>query len=196
MARLVRISFSGEHAYELAVPARYGEDLFRLLLARAEELGGGPYGMEALNVLRLEKGLLTHAEIHGRTTAYDVGLGRMVSTKKDCIGKTMSERPGLTDPARERLVGLKPAGEIQLITAGAHLFAPADAATRENDQGYVTSACFSPTLGHTLGLAFLKNGPERIGETVKMVDHMRGVETLCEVIDPVVFDPEGGRLRG
>ena len=48
----------------------------------------------------------------------------------------------------------------------------------------------------TLGLAFLKNGPERIGETVKMVDHMRGVETLCEVIDPVVFDPEGGRLRG
>ena len=195
-ARLFRISFSGEHAYELAVPARYGDDLFRLLVARAEELGGGPYGMEALNVLRLEKGLITHAEIHGRTTAFDIGMGRMVSAKKDCIGKTMSERPGLTDPARERLVGLKPAGNIQQITAGAHLFAPGDEVTRENDQGYVTSACYSPTLGHTLGLAFLKNGPERIGETVKMVDHMRGIETICEVIDPVVFDPEGGRLRG
>jgi len=194
--RLFRISFSGEHAYELAVPARYGDSLFRALVARAEGMGGGAYGMEALNVLRIEKGLITHAEIHGRTTAFDIGMGRMVSAKKDCIGKTLSQRPGLTDPERERLVGLKPAGAVKLITAGGHLFAQDAAPVRQNDQGYVTSAGFSPTLGHVVALGFLRRGPERIGEVVKMVDHLRGVETLCEVVDPVFFDPEGGRVRG
>ena len=136
--RLFRISFSGEHAYELAVPARYGDSLFRLLLARAEELDGGAYGMEALNVLRIEKGFITHAEIHGRVTAFDIGMGRMVSAKKDCIGKTMSERPGLSGPEREQLVGLKPVGEVKQVIAGAHLFAPGAEAVRENDQGYIT----------------------------------------------------------
>jgi sarcosine oxidase subunit alpha len=194
--RLFRISFSGEHAYELAVPARYGDSLFRLLLSEAEVRGGAAYGMEALNVLRIEKGFITHAEIHGRTTAFDIGMGRMVSAKKDCIGKTMSERPGLKDPARERLVGLRPVAQDGKLIAGAHLFAPGAAATRVNDQGYITSVAHSPTLGHMLALGFLKNGPERIGEQVKMVDHLRGLETLCEVTDPVAFDPEGGRVRG
>ena len=67
-ARLFRISFSGEEGYEIAVPTAYGEALFRDLLSKAETLGGGAYGMEALNVLRIEKGFITHAEIHGRVT--------------------------------------------------------------------------------------------------------------------------------
>ena len=74
-------------------------------MARAETLGGGAYGMEALNVLRLEKGFITHSEIHGRVTADDVGMGRMVSAKKDCIGKTASLRPGLSGEHREQLGG-------------------------------------------------------------------------------------------
>ena len=106
--RLFRISFSGEEGYELAVPARYGESLFRALVAHAEAMGGGPYGMEALNVLRIEKGFITHAEIHGRVTAFDIGMERMVSGRKDCVGKTMSERPGLSGSGREQLVGLRP----------------------------------------------------------------------------------------
>jgi glycine cleavage system aminomethyltransferase T len=80
--RLFRISFSGEHAYEVAVPARYGAALWRYLVSQAETLGGGPYGMEALNVLRIEKGHITHAEIHGRTTAFDIGMERMVSAPR------------------------------------------------------------------------------------------------------------------
>ena len=111
--RLFRISFSGEHAYEVAVPSRFGDSLFRLLVARAEALGGCPYGMEALNVMRIEKGFITHAEIHGRITAFDIGMGRMVSAKKDCIGKTMSEREGLCEDSREQLVGLKPVGAVK-----------------------------------------------------------------------------------
>ncbi len=194
--RLFRISFSGEHAYEIAVPARYGDSLYRMLLARAQTLGGGAYGMEALNVLRIEKGFITHAEIHGRTTAFDIGMGRMISAKKDCVGKAAAARPGLIDPKREQLVGLKPVGAVKQLTAGAHLFNPDDEATRVNDQGYVTSVGFSPTLDSFLGLGFLRNGRARHGQTVRMVDHLRGIETLCEVCDPVFFDPEGGRARG
>jgi heterotetrameric sarcosine oxidase alpha subunit len=193
--RLFRISFSGEHAYEIAVPARYGDSLFRLLLSRAEAHGGGAYGMEALNVLRIEKGFITHAEIHGRTTADDIGLSRMVSARKDCIGKTMRQRAGLSGPEREQLVGLKPVGEVKLLTAGAHLFDTEDEPERVNDKGYVTSVAFSPTLDRIVGLAFLKNGRARHGQKVRVVDHLRDLETLCEVVDPVAFDPEGERVR-
>ncbi|SMY08576.1 sarcosine oxidase subunit alpha family protein [Flavimaricola marinus] len=194
--RLFRISFSGEMAYEVAVPVGYGESLYRLLAAQAEVMGGGPYGMEALNVLRIEKGFITHAEIHGRTTAFDIGMDRMVRLKKDCIGQAASRRPGLLDEDREQLVGLKPVHAGGKLTAGAHLFEQTAEAVRENDQGYVTSVAPSPTLGHMIALGFLKRGRARHGEVVRLVDHLRDVETLCEVCDPVFFDPEGGRLRG
>jgi sarcosine oxidase subunit alpha len=194
--RLFRISFSGEHAYEVAVPARYGEALFRDLLARAEMLGGGAYGMEALNVLRIEKGHITHAEIHGRTTAFDIGFERMVSAKKDCIGKDAALREGLVGPERQQLVGLRPVDGSVQVTAGAHLFNDGDAAVRVNDKGYVTSVCYSPTLKSYLALGFLQNGRARHGQTVKLVDHLRNIETLCEVCDPVFYDSEGGRVRG
>lgn len=194
--RLFRISFSGEQGFELAVPARFGDSLFRLLVTHAEALGGGPYGMEALNVLRIEKGFVTHAEIHGRVTAADIGMGGMISAKKDCIGKFMANRPGLTEAGREQMVGLRPAGSVKLLTAGAHLFDAGAEAIRENDQGYITSAGYSPTLETSLALGFLKDGQSRHGETVRMVDHLRGVEAMCLVTDPVAFDPKGERVRG
>ncbi|QPM89193.1 sarcosine oxidase subunit alpha family protein [Pseudooceanicola algae] len=194
--RLFRISFSGELAYEIAVPARYGESLFRQLVARAEALDGGAYGMEALNILRLEKGLLTHAELHGRTTAFDLGLQRMMSQAKPFIGQAAASRPGLIDGEREQLVGLRPVGTVKQMTAGAFLFEEDAAPQRQNAQGYITSAGFSPTLQSTLALGFLANGPDRHGETLRMVDHLRGVVALCEVCDPVFLDPEGDRARG
>ncbi len=193
--RLFRISFSGEHGYEIAVPARFGESLFRLLVSRAEEIGGGPYGMEALNVLRIEKGFITHAEIHGRITAFDLGMQRMVSEKKDCIGKTSASRPGLLDSEREQLIALKPVGSVKQIVAGAHLFDLNDDPVRENDRGYITSVGFSPTFGHFIGLGFFKGGQARLGEQIKMVDHLRGIETECEIINTVSFDTKGDRLR-
>ncbi|RGP36584.1 sarcosine oxidase subunit alpha family protein [Pseudotabrizicola alkalilacus] len=193
-ARLFRISFSGEEGYELAVPTRYGEALFRDLTARAETMGGGLYGMEALNVLRIEKGFITHAEIHGRTTAFDIGMEKMVSGKKDCIGKVAATRAGLVGPEREQMVGLMPlTGSV--LTAGAHLFAQGADLVRENATGYVTSVGYSPTLHSHLALGFLKNGRARHGETVRLVDRLRGVDVLCTVTDPVFHDPKGEKLR-
>ncbi|WP_282051875.1 sarcosine oxidase subunit alpha family protein [Phaeobacter inhibens] len=195
-ARLFRISFSGEEAYELAVPARYGESLFGELLRRAEGLGGGAYGLEALNVLRIEKGFLTHAEINGTATLHDLGFGGMLRSGKSCVGREMALREGLVDKARMRLVGIKPTGAVQQLTAGAHLFDPEDPVTRAHDQGYVTSVCYAPTLGHMIGLALIKAGPDRIGDPIRMVDHTAGLDTLCEIVEPVFFDPEGERARG
>jgi sarcosine oxidase subunit alpha len=147
-------------------------------------------------VLRIEKGFITHAEIHGRVTAYDIGMQRMLSPKKDFIGKSAAARPGLLEPDRERLVGLRPVDPGGVLTAGARLFdqdAPEDAA---HDRGYVTSVAHSPTLGHMIALGFLRNGPERIGHHITLVDALRGIRTPVEVCEPVFFDPEGGRARG
>ncbi|RBI82796.1 sarcosine oxidase subunit alpha [Rhodosalinus halophilus] len=194
--RLFRISFSGEEGYEIALPARYGAALFDELLTRAEALGGGPYGMEALNALRVEKGFITHAEIHGRTTAFDIGMARMVSAKKDCIGKAAATREGLSGEDREQLVGLRPVEEGARMTAGAHVFAEGAAHVRENSEGYVTSVAPSVALGGWLGLGFLRNGRARHGEVVVLVDHLRGRRLRATVQDPVQYDPEGVRLRG
>ena len=195
-ARLFRISFSGEMAFELAVPARFGADLYGALVDRAAVLGGGPYGMEALNVLRIEKGFITHAEIHGRVTAFDIGMDRMVSLKKDCVGQAMSRRTGLLYGDRAQLVGLKPVGDVTQLSAGAHLFESDAEPVRVNGQGYITSVGFSPTMGSMLALGFLDRGRARHGEVIRMVDHMRGLDAQVEVGDPVFFDPEGGRVRG
>jgi sarcosine oxidase subunit alpha len=193
-ARLFRISFSGEEGYEIAVPTRFGESLFRDLVAKAETMGGGPYGMEALNVLRVEKGFITHAEIHGRTTAFDIGMEKMISPKKDCIGKAMAARPGLLGDERQQLVGLK----VVVGTppcSGAHLFSQGDTVGREQSQGYITSFAHSDLMGACLALAFLKNGRARYGEKIRIVDHLRGLDLLAEVCDPVFHDKEGEKLR-
>jgi sarcosine oxidase subunit alpha len=194
--RLFRISFSGELAYEIAVPSRFGDSLFRLLTAQAEALGGGAYGMEALNVLRIEKGFITHAEIDGRVTAFDLGMDGMVSKKKDCVGFTASRRVGLMAQDRRQFVGLKAVTNGTGLTAGAHLFEKDAKAERVNSQGHVTSVCYSPTLDAEIGVGFLSDGANRKGEIIRLVDHLRDVEVLCEVCSPVFVDQEGARVRG
>ncbi|UWR10219.1 sarcosine oxidase subunit alpha family protein [Sulfitobacter mediterraneus] len=194
--RLFRISFSGEHAYEVAVPARYGAALFDLLVERANQMGGGAYGMEALNVLRIEKGFLTHAEIEGRATAFDIGMQGMMSQKKDFIGKTMAARPGLVDEDRPQLVGLKPVGAVKKLTAGAQLYPQGAEAVADNLEGHISSVGFSPDVGTFIGMGFLKRGRDRMGEVIRMVDHVRGLETDVEVCNTVFVDQEGERVRG
>ena len=95
-ARLFRISFSGEHAYELAVPADYGNMAARSIMQAGDEFGITPYGIEALSIMRIEKGHVAGGELNGTTTAADLGLGKMMSSKKDYIGRMMAAREGLT----------------------------------------------------------------------------------------------------
>jgi len=195
-ARLFRVSFSGELAYEIAVPARYGEALMRALMDAGSEFGIAPYGTEALNVLRIEKGHVSGPEIDGRTTARDLGLGKLVSAKKDCIGRVMSERPALTAADRPILVGLKGLDVAEPLSAGAHLIAPGSPAVADHDEGTVTSVAYSPSLGQDIGLGFLARGQQRMGERIRAVDLLRNRDVMCEVVDPVFIDAKGERLRG
>jgi heterotetrameric sarcosine oxidase alpha subunit len=194
-ARLFRISFSGEFAYELAVPATAGERTVRWLMQAGAPLGVTAYGLEALGAMRIEKGHVAGNELNGQTTAYDLGLGRMLSPKKDFIGAVMARRGALLDPGRQRLVGLVPVDRAARIGAGAHFVAVGASAIAANAQGFMTSAAFSPTLGHWIGLGLLTRGPERLGEQVLAVDPLRGRSALVEIRDAVFVDPAGARLR-
>ncbi|OHV19488.1 sarcosine oxidase subunit alpha family protein [Rhizobium sp. RMa-01] len=194
--RLFRISFSGELAYELAVPAGYGESVADAIMAAGEKHGISAYGAEALGVLRIEKGHVTHAEINGTVTPGDLGFARMVSsTKPDFIGKAMLAREGLQDPERPRLVGVKPLNPASGFRTGSHILAEGAAATLENDQGYVTSSAFSPTLGHKIGLALVRRGPERIGEKVTVWNGLHNEFTDAVLCHPVFVDPENEKLH-
>ncbi|TRL35911.1 sarcosine oxidase subunit alpha family protein [Rhizobium straminoryzae] len=195
-ARLFRISFSGELAYELAVPAGYGEAVADAIMEAGYEEGICAYGVEALNVLRIEKGHVTHNELDGRTTADDVGLGRMMAMQKpDFIGKHLSTRFGLTAADRLQMVGLKPVEADAEIKAGAHLLKENAKPSMVNDQGFVSSACYSPTLNSFIALAMLKSGRERYGEKIVVWDALRGSEVLAEVCPPVFVDPDNKNLH-
>jgi sarcosine oxidase subunit alpha len=195
-ARLFRLSFSGELAYELSVPASHGDRLIRALFELGRAFDAVPYGTEALGVMRIEKGHAAGNELNGQTTAADLGMGRMMSTKKDFIGRVMAQRPALTDAARPVLVGLKPVDPAARLRGGAHLLPKGADAIAANDQGHVTSVAYSPTLGHWIGLALLAKGASRHGERIIVHDPVRGADVEVEVCHPVFVDLEGVRVRG
>jgi methylglutamate dehydrogenase subunit C len=194
-ARLLRISFSGELAYELAVPARYGDAAIRELMAAGAAFGLVPYGTEALGVLRIEKGHAAGNELNGQTTARDLGLGKMMSDKKDYIGRTLAGRLALVAPDRPALIGFVPVDKNKRLRSGAHFLVPGMKVCPENVDGHMTSVCFSPALGHWIGLGLLKRGPQRIGERLRCYDPLRGEDFAVEVCSAVFVDPEGVRPR-
>jgi len=194
-ARLFRVTFSGELAYELAVPARYGDAVVRAIMKAGAEFGITPYGTEALNVLRIEKGHPAGPELNGQTTARDLGLLGMMKKDKDFIGKILADRPALVEPSQPVLIGVKAVDPNETLTAGSH-FIPVGAMTvTANDHGYLTSVAWSPALGHDIGIGFLADGRQRVGERIRAVDLLRGRDVECEVASPVFFDPEGARAR-
>ncbi|GJL83602.1 MAG: sarcosine oxidase subunit alpha [marine bacterium B5-7] len=194
-ARLFRISFSGELAYELNVPAGYGESLWQALMNAGKEFGITAYGTEALGIMRIEKGHIAGPEVNGQTTAGDIGLGSMLSSKKEFIGRPLAAREALVDSAREQLVGIRCNDSSMRLYAGAHLVEPDKAAVIENDLGHVTSVTYSPMLKTWIALALLKGGTTNIGKTLKAVNPLMKHEVNVEVVSSQFFDPENTRLH-
>ena len=196
-ARLMRISFSGELAYELYVPYRFGDAVVRAIAGAGVLHGIGPYGLEALGVMRIEKGHVAGSEINGLATGEDLGLGWMISDKKpsDYIGRALKERYGLVDIDRQVLVGLKPVKPKERVFPGAHLLAKDSPLDGEYDEGYVTAAAWSPTLDTHIALGLLKRGRRRHGEVVRAANPLQRQEVLVEVVDPVFYDSEHERVR-
>lgn len=195
-ARLFRISFSGELAFEIAVPTRYGNAMMDALMQAGEAFDAIPYGTEALGVMRIEKGHAAGNELNGQTTAANIGLGRMVSKKKDSIGNTLSEREGLNTENDLALVGFKPTNPAVMLSAGAHFVSKGNDVTMDNDEGWMTSVAYSPSLGHSIGLGYIQRGQDRLGDVVVAADPLRGGTTEVEIVSPHFIDPEGERLRG
>ena len=195
-ARLFRISFSGELAYEIAVPTRYGDAMIRALVEAGREFDAVVYGTEALGVMRVEKGHVAGNELNGQSSALNMGLGKMVSRKKDSIGMVLSQREGMTAPNGYRLVGVIPVNPSEPLTAGAHFLAKGAEAVAANDGGWLTSVVYSPHLGHSIGLGYLKSGDNRKGERLRSVNLLAKTDVEVEIVSPHFFDPEGERLRG
>ena len=193
-ARIFRISFSGELAYELAVPARYGNALMARLIQIGADLGAAPYGTETLGVLRIEKGHAAGNELNGQTTAQMLGMGRMVSTAKDSIGAVLSRRDGMVADRRV-LVGLQPVDPADPVVAGSHLFTQGSPQNTASDQGWITSACFSPHIGSAIGLGYLENGAARMDEIITAANPLQGQSVALRVVSAHFVDPEGGRVR-
>ncbi|GAA0787584.1 sarcosine oxidase subunit alpha family protein [Roseibium denhamense] len=195
-ARLFRISFSGELAYELAVPARYGDNLMRALMTAGKDFNVTPYGTEALGVLRIEKGHAAGNELNGQTSAAHLGMDRMVSTKKDSIGAVLSRREGLCDADGWRLIGLEAVEADVDLPAGGHLFERGKPQQASNDEGWITSAAYSPHLEKSIALGYLLKGDQRFGEEIEIANPVQGAILKAKVVSPHFIDPEGERLRG
>src|SRR5262249_46991329 len=115
--RLFRISYSGELAYEIAVPANHTVAVWEALLEAGRDVGLTPYGTEAMAAMRIEKGHVAGAEINGQTTPADLGLARLVSAKKYFIGRRLLERPALTRKTPPSPVRLEPVDGVPPLPA-------------------------------------------------------------------------------
>ncbi len=185
--RVLRASFSGELAYELHCRPGIAVALWQALIAA----GLPPYGLEALDILRVEKGYLVSSEINGETTPHDLNMDGLLKLQNPCLGRELLDRPAFHEPSRPRLVGVRARDGRTRILAGAQL-------TTEDEPGrsagYVTSAVYSPALGEWVGLALLAR---RLGEEARIVarDPLRGGDTPLRIVSPVHVDPAGERMK-
>ncbi|TDP61242.1 2Fe-2S iron-sulfur cluster-binding protein [Roseateles toxinivorans] len=191
--RVMRASFSGELGYEINVPALHTQALLERLSEAGKAFDAQPYGIEALMVMRTEKGFIhVGGDTDGTTLPSDVGLDRAVAKKvANFVGRRSLQQPAAKDADRMQLIGVLPLDRRTLPPAGAHVAPHAPPAPID---GFITSSCHSPALGHPVALAMLKRGTQRIGERIT-VYHM-GKPIEAEVVKPFFFDPQGERLHG
>ena len=186
--RMLRASFSGELAFELHCRPGIAVPLWSALV----QAGLPPYGLEALDILRVEKGYLVTSEINGQTTPQDLGMDSLIKLGNPCVGRDLLDREAFHDPQRPRLVGLQALDPKESFLAGAQVTV-ASAPTRS--VGHVTSTVYSPALSRWIGLALV--GRHLSSEDHELIarDPIRGRETRVKVVPPAHFDASGARMR-
>ncbi|EST35536.1 sarcosine oxidase subunit alpha family protein [Streptomyces roseochromogenus] len=198
-ARICRISFSGELAYEINVCAWYGLAVWEEVYAIGRPYGITPYGTETMHVLRAEKGyIIVGQDTDGTVTPHDAGMSWVVSKQKDFIGKRSFSRTDTSRTGRKQLVGLLPADRTTRLPEGTQLVAPGVPITPESGPvpmlGHVTSSYHSPALGRPFALALVADGRARTGET--LLAPVGDALVPVEVTDFVLYDPEGTKRDG
>ncbi len=190
--RLFRISFSGELAYEIAIPARHAVEAWQALLEAGRRWDIRPYGLDALNSLRIEKGHITGAELNGNTSAADLGFGRMLKKQGDFVGRILSQRPGLLAAERLQLVGIRPVDPSRRLRNGMQLV---DGASAQASLGYITSSTPATQSSGWLGLALLSGGRARLGQHLVASSPIHADHPAVRVVSPHMLDPENARVR-
>ncbi len=196
-ARVCRISFSGELAYEINVRAWYGITVWKALYEAGRPFGITPYGTETMHVLRAEKAYpIIGQDTDGTVTPQDLGMSWVVSKKKaDFVGKRSFNRAENKRDDRKELVGLLPADAGVLLPEGAQIIATSDVPAPPVPMlGHVTSSYRSDALQRTFALALVRAGTRRIGETLYVP--LDGRTVPVTVTEPVLFDKEGARRDG
>ncbi|MGM0699629.1 MAG: 2Fe-2S iron-sulfur cluster-binding protein [Actinomycetota bacterium] len=198
-ARICRISFSGELAFEINVDTFYGLAVWEAVAEAGAEFDITPYGTEVMHVLRAEKGfIIVGQDTDGTVTPQDAGMEWIVSKVKDFIGKRSYSRVDTAREDRKHLVGVLPVDGTTRLAEGAQLIAAGTPVTPENGPvpmiGHVTSSYISPSLDRPFGLALVENGRNREGEIVKSPFGDTLVDV--EITSPVFYDPEGNRRDG
>ena len=195
-ARVARVSFTGELAYEINVPAWHGLGMWEAVTTAGEPLGITPYGTESMHVLRAEKGfVIVGQDTDGTVTPHDLGMSWIVRTDdSDFVGRRSMRRPDLVRPDRKQLVGLLSLASQTLLPEGAQLVSEDTGRIPMSMIGHVTSSYRSATLGRTFALAMVVGGRARIGDTVFAPLPEGTIEAV--VTEPMFWDPEGTRRDG
>jgi len=195
-ARVFRVSYSGEMAYEISVGARDAQSLWTAVLDAGASYNIMPYGVEALDVLRIEKGHLgIGTEINGKTTPHDLGLGGMVKKNQFFIGSVLLNRPAYTRDDRLQLVGLMAVDQTSPIPPGAQILETKFCGDKADSLGHVTASAHSPSLDQPIALALVSGGRARMGERLFATSPVNKTEVEVIVTSPIFIDPAGERLR-
>lgn len=192
-ARVMRVSFSGELSFEITVEAQYGLHLWETVMEAGRKYNATPYGTETMHVLRAEKGfIICGQETDGSVSPLDLGMDGLLSKKKDFLGKRSLQRSDLIRTDRRQFVGLRTENDDEVLPEGAQLVTDPNAPKPIPMVGYVTSSYYSARCGHSIALALIDGGRDRMNETVQapLAD---GRVVRATITSPVFFDPEGSR---
>jgi sarcosine oxidase, subunit alpha len=195
-ARLARVSFSGELAFEIHVAGWHGPHVWRAVMTAGEPFGIAPYGTEAMHVLRAEKGyVIVGQDTDGTVTPFDLGMDWIVNPSKgDFIGRRSFSRPDTARPDRKQLVGLLPEDPEALLPEGVQIVLEDTGRVPMPMAGHVTSSYRSPAIGRTVALAMVRGGHAMHGRMV--FAPMPSGTVAATVTAPVFYDPEGARRDG
>jgi sarcosine oxidase subunit alpha len=190
-ARVNRISFSGELAYEVNVPANYGLQMWESLIAAGEQYDITPYGTETMHVLRAEKGyVIVGQDTDGSVTPIDLGMDWVVSKLKDFIGKRSLFREDCVREGRKQLVGLLTLNGSDVLPEGGQIVEDPNLSIPIPMIGHVTSSYYSANLGYSIALALVKGGLSRMGETVH-IPLPDGNVIAAKISSSIFYDADG-----
>ena len=192
-ARIMRISFSGELAYEINIDANYGRHVWEAVMAAGAQHGITPYGTETMHVLRAEKGfIIVGQDTDGSVTPVDLDMDWIIAKGKDFIGRRSLSRSDTARDGRKQLVGLLTDDPAQVLPEGGQIVDDPNVALPVPMLGHVTSSYYSACLGRSIAMALVKGGLKRMGEKVRIpLASGRVIEAL--ITSPVFIDPEGAR---